>query len=177
LPETGNFANSAVGLIIRLRQELISAEVRLSYLLTTDPSATPALPTEAEVDGRIAEVFGSAGAVPNQRAFDFMSIEKSTGYELIARGHLRRIKIGRSSRITVGSIKEVLLNGVPPMPKAGPPAGKKIMHKKAAPRIAPRAAAAPKNPPTASWASPKLPPAEQIRPQPQAAKPPIGRPQ
>jgi hypothetical protein len=46
-----------------------------------------------------------------------LRIEKSLGYQLIALGYLRRVHIGRSSRILVSSIRDVLLRGVPPMPK------------------------------------------------------------
>jgi hypothetical protein len=86
-----------------------------------NPPAPPGTPPSAdEVEARLRALFGNAAAVPNAAAFAALSIQKTLGFELISRGILKRTKIGRASRISVDSIKQVLLNGVPPLPKEDP---------------------------------------------------------
>lgn len=52
-------------------------------------------------------------AVTPKAAFAALGIGATKGYELINAGRLKVIKIGRATRVTVPSIKEVAANGAP----------------------------------------------------------------
>lgn len=52
-------------------------------------------------------------AVTPKQAFAALGIGVTKGYELINAGRLKTIKIGRATRVTVPSIKEVAANGAP----------------------------------------------------------------
>ena len=81
-----------------------------------DAPLTPALTPSAAaaVDELLARLFPGAAAVSNARAFAALDIKNSLDFELLNLGVLERIKIGKCSRVTVPSIRKVLLYGVPP---------------------------------------------------------------
>ena len=70
--------------------------------------------TEAEVDQLLVHTFPGQVAVSNGQAFKCLNISTSYGHLLLAAGVLRRVHLGRLSRVSVSSIRELLLNGVSP---------------------------------------------------------------
>jgi hypothetical protein len=76
-----------------------------------------ALPNEPldddSLDAEIDAMFKGRKFATLDETWDALRIKKSYGFQLINRGILERIKIGRRSMITVRSIKKLVKTGVP----------------------------------------------------------------
>ena len=73
---------------------------------------TPTPPPDYDaIDQRIDEICKGAALVSPKIAFQVLGIKSAFGFELLAAGILERIHVGRSSRVSVSSIKRVAKYG------------------------------------------------------------------
>jgi hypothetical protein len=72
------------------------------------------------LDDAIDTLFEGAVAVSTPRAFRALDVGTTKGHELLNSGALKSVKIGRARRVYVASIKALLAEGVPLVPKAKP---------------------------------------------------------